>query len=233
MAADLIEDPTICQSFIHDIESAFFTLLWMAILYLKSSWEMKLLSSFISSIFHPPVFGSSGGSSKLIFMRSEQLDTLEFATNKPLTALLRGWHEALAIRHAKRPELPHPQTFSYFNDVILRTLPGDSQGAESASKPTAAVESSQEESYESQLRRYEVRMSALKNHDAVLDMLDLLLQNPEWPAEEPAERQRVILSCVEKRGLRSSSKRCREAAAASEGDTLTVIESLPKRNRSL
>ena len=76
-------------------------------------------------------------------------------------------------------------------------------------------------------------MSALKNHDAVLDMLDLLLQNPEWPAEEPAERQRVILSCVEKRGLRSSSKRCREAAAASEGDTLTVIESLPKRNRSL
>jgi hypothetical protein len=38
---DLVEDPTSCQTFIHDIESTFFTLLWMAILYLKSSWETK------------------------------------------------------------------------------------------------------------------------------------------------------------------------------------------------
>jgi hypothetical protein len=108
-------------------------------------------------------------------MQSEQLDTLKFTTNKPLTTLLHCWHEALAIHHVKWPELPHLQTFSYFDDVILQTLPGDNQGAESALKLTADAELSQEESYESQLCRYEVCLSALKNHDAILNMLDLLL----------------------------------------------------------
>ena len=40
---------------------------------------------------------NSGGSTKMMFMQSTKLDSLEFVTNKHLTALLRAWKKVLAI----------------------------------------------------------------------------------------------------------------------------------------
>jgi hypothetical protein len=231
MAADLIEDPNICQTFVHDIESAFFLLLWMALLYVKSSWENPTLSNFIKSVFHPQVVGSSGGPTKIMFMQSDRLDSLKFTTNAPLANLLCLWKTTLAIRYAKRPERVHRVQKSDVKDVIRRARHDHTQGAESA---VATDDLSQEEEkYRGELQEYELLKSALQDHDVVLKILDEYLEGREWPTTEPAEKQCILLSRAEKRSLRSSSKRCREAAAESEGDALAVPPSLPKRNRSL
>ena len=204
MAADLVEDPTICQTFVHDIESAFFLLLWMSIGFIKSSWDEARRSNFINSIFQPQVYGGSGGSTKVMFMQSKGLESLEFTTNAPLAQLLRAWQEMLRFRHVK-PPAAHAEEFDV-RDAIRQ-----GQGAKSASKPAATNESLQKE-YQDQLHDHEFFMLALQNHDAILTVLDGVLKRKGWPDLEPAERQSIILSRVEKQFLHSSSERCREVS---------------------
>ncbi|KAH9165209.1 hypothetical protein EDB89DRAFT_1911545 [Lactarius sanguifluus] len=85
MVADLIVNPKISHTFIHDIESAFFILLWMATHYVQAKMATEELSGLVNSIFNPQVFGNSGGPGKLAFMRGvEELDNLIFRDNTPL-----------------------------------------------------------------------------------------------------------------------------------------------------
>ena len=140
----------------------------------------------------------------MMFMQSKGLESLEFTTNAPLAQLLRAWQEMLRFRHVK-PPAPHAEEFDV-RDAIRR-----GQGAKSASKPAATNESLQKE-YQDQLHDHEFFMLALQNHDAILTILDGVLECKGWPDLEPAERQSIILSRVEKQFLRSSSKRCREVS---------------------
>ena len=152
-----------------------------------------------------------------MFMQSKGLESLKFTANVPLKMLLRAWQEMLRFRHLK-PPAAHAEEFDVW-DAIQQ-----GQSAESASKLAATNESLQEE-YQRQLHDHKFFASALLNHDAILTVLDQLLKYKGWPDLEPAERQSIILSHVEKQFVHSSSKRIREAAAESEGTTL------PKRNR--
>ena len=128
MAVDLVEDPTICQMFVHNIESAFFLLLWMSIHFVKSSWDEARCSNFINSIFQPQVFGGSGGSTKVMFMQLKGLESLKFTANVPLEMLLCAWQEMLRFCHLK-PPAAHAEEFDVW-DAIQQ-----GQSAESASKP--------------------------------------------------------------------------------------------------
>lgn len=231
MAADLVENPNIDQTFIHDIESTFFVLLWMSILYIKSNWDRNRRSSFVSSIFHPRLFGSSGGSTKIMFMCSEQPDILDLHNNTPLTQLLRDLKELLAIRHKKRPEkAPHGHRLD-IKDMIQQAL--HRQETESASTPVGTDASPRdEEEFQARVADYETRMAALKNHDIVIFAITRAIEDKHtlWPAIEPAEKQDFFLSRVENWSLRLSSKRCREAAVECEGGDLMERR---KRNKVL
>ena len=235
MAADLIEKPDILQTFVHDIESAFFLLLWMALLFVNSSWQNPRLSSFINDIFHPPVFGGSGGSLKAMFMRLEQLETLKFPGNAHLANLLHAWQSTLAVRYTKQPERDLCDDSEKFDlkDVILCIHPQDDQGAESPPKVAATNGLLQEETYKQQLQQYELLMRAFRNHDVFLDILSRFFKIQGWPTNEPAAKQNTVLSHTEKQSLPTSSKRCREAAAEFEGNTLVVPMTTLKRNKSL
>ncbi|KAI9442014.1 hypothetical protein BJY52DRAFT_1229263 [Lactarius psammicola] len=238
MAADLIENPKINQTFVHDIESAFFVLLWMALLYVKSDWLTDRLSSFVSSIFDPLVFGNSGGSMKIMFMLSDRLDSLNFHRNTPLAQLLRTLRELLGVRYKKRPvKAPRIHALDV-KDVIQQALHKDARDPASVPMPAATSELSNEETkFQEQLKDYEIRMSALKNHDVVIFAITSAIddESTPWPADEPAEKQALVLSRVEQQRLRSSSKRCRNVAgvageslgyAAVERELIRVVDVL-------
>ncbi|KAI9441144.1 hypothetical protein BJY52DRAFT_1195097 [Lactarius psammicola] len=126
MAADLIENPKVIQTFIHDIESAFLVLLWVATHYVTPNTELQVLSSFVNSVFNPQVFGSSGGSARAMFMRGEQeLDHLIFQDNVPLTRLLHTLKELLS-------------------GIIDQALHEGAQGTKFPSNPTTADDTLQE-----------------------------------------------------------------------------------------
>jgi len=172
MAADLIGNPTINQTFIHDIESAFFVLLWMATHYVQAELQMDHLSGLVNSVFHPQIFGGSGAPGKIMFMRGEEeLDELVFRDNAPLTRLLRTLKGLLAVRHRKQPEAPHPHRLN-IKDVIRQALHEGAQGIASPSKPSAADESSQEyEDYRLRLEEYNEYLSALKDHTVIISVI--------------------------------------------------------------
>ncbi|KAH9159380.1 hypothetical protein EDB89DRAFT_1916283 [Lactarius sanguifluus] len=141
MAADLIVNPKISHTFIHDIESAFFVLLWMATHYVQAKMVTEELSGLVNSIFNPQVFGNSGGPGKLAFMRGvEELDNLIFRDNTPLGELLSVLKELLAVRHRRRPDAPpsHPHSLN-INGVIHHARRASSL------KPSTAVGPLQEE----------------------------------------------------------------------------------------
>jgi hypothetical protein len=48
MAADLIKDPTISQTFVHDLESAFYVMFWLSLKYLPNSYAPSKRGSVLS-----------------------------------------------------------------------------------------------------------------------------------------------------------------------------------------
>ena len=217
MAADLIENPGISQTFVHDIESAFFVLLWMSLIYVKSNWEENRLSSFVHSIFNPPAFGDTGGPSKTMLMQSDnQLSDLVFPGNAPLAELLRSWKKMLAVRHRTRPaETAHAQKLTDAINAVHSEF--------------GIKASSQENSIEAQQSAYDRDMLALKDHRVVLLIIDQALKE-SWPEVEHAEKQNRAFSRAEIQSLRSSSKRSKQAAEARLGGDDSL--SLPKRRRT-
>ncbi len=61
MAADLVQRSSIPHTFIHDLESAFWVMLWVVILYMPSSWDIGDRSYFLKETMSPRVYDNSGG----------------------------------------------------------------------------------------------------------------------------------------------------------------------------
>jgi hypothetical protein len=100
MAADLVLKSSIPQTFVHDLESAFWVMIWVALLYLPSNWDTTDRSSFIRGTMNPPVFRGSGGFNKIHYMQSgRSLSGLRFDGNEILDQLLSNLKMALAVRH--------------------------------------------------------------------------------------------------------------------------------------
>ncbi|KAI9430737.1 hypothetical protein H4582DRAFT_2063435 [Lactarius indigo] len=175
------------------------------------------------TVFNPHVYGNTGGLTKLMFMCGDQeLNKLNLTDNVPLVELLRNLKELLSIRHRDRPTYAHKFKIK---DVIHQA-----QGI----KPTLKLAAVNEQAFKNALADYELYMSALDNHNAaILTIKQVINQENAWPAFEPANRQRLLLSHAVRRGLHSGSKRCREAALECEGGDLMERQSLPKRNKNL
>ncbi|KAH9164639.1 hypothetical protein EDB89DRAFT_1912027 [Lactarius sanguifluus] len=223
MATDLIKNPEINQTFIHDIESAFFVLLWMALHYLHSSWDVDGLSSFVDTVFNPQVYGNTGGLTKLMFMRVDQgLNNFSFTNNVPLADLLCGLKELLSVRHKSQPTYAHK---SNIKDVIHQAW---------GIRPSSMLAAANEQAYKSVLEEYELYLLGLDNHETAIFIIENAINKEDtWPAFEPANRQRLLLSHAVKWGLRLGSKRCREATLECEGGDLMEWQSLPKQNKIL
>ena len=74
MAADLIDNPTIPQTFIHDLKSTFWVLLWVVLSYMKTNWNDATWSSALKETMSPWIYhssnGATGGRNKINFLSS-------------------------------------------------------------------------------------------------------------------------------------------------------------------
>ncbi|KAI9429559.1 hypothetical protein H4582DRAFT_2147458 [Lactarius indigo] len=199
MVVDLIGNPKINQTFIHDIESAFFVLLWMATHYVQAKLQTDHLSGLVNSVFHPKIFRSSGGPGNIMFMHGEEeLDGLIFHDNAPLTQLLCTLKELLAVRHRKWPEAPHPYRLN-INDVIHQALHEGAQGITSSSELSAADKLLQDKKgFQARLQEYNNRMSALSDHRVIISIITKAINNGDtpWPAIEPTKKKALKAKVV-------------------------------------
>ena len=77
MAAELIQHPETPQTFIHDLESAFWVLIWVVVSYMPTNMDAGKRSNFLKDIMSPKVYDkSSSRLEKLSFLRSREVPTI-------------------------------------------------------------------------------------------------------------------------------------------------------------
>ena len=204
LAAELINDPQINQTFIHDIESAFLILLWVSVCYLESTFNTANRSDFVDTIFNPRVYGSSGGMTKANFMASDEWSMPSFPKNGPLTNLLREMKFRLSFRYKKHPT----ELYHLSNPLLSATL--QSQDVQGGASESWSLN-------KRLIQTYESFNEQLKDHNAMIECINNFLTCNGWPDTEPARKMEIALANEVKTALRSSSKRCRDAAEESEG----------------
>jgi hypothetical protein len=100
MAAELVENPEAVQTVEHDIESIFWVLLWMCLLYMDTNMDVGMRSSVIKDTMSPRVYANTGGSGKVDFLANRhRLDVLKTPTSPPVATLLKSLHEYLYNRY--------------------------------------------------------------------------------------------------------------------------------------
>jgi len=68
MAADLIMDLTTKDMFIHNLESAFYIVLWLSIRLLHNNWPPDQCSFVMANLFNPSAFANVGSLNKMNWM---------------------------------------------------------------------------------------------------------------------------------------------------------------------
>jgi hypothetical protein len=194
MAAELILTPHIAHTFMHDLESVIWVLMWITLKYTVTNWSVGVRSSFVSDTMSPRVFMNSGGQNKLFFMQSPiSLKGFTVDQNPQLTSLLFGLKEILHRHHVGKPL---------------------DQRDDDSSAHRTPVEDISEDVF-------------LKAHALVIDTFNKYLDSPNWPNNDEAQLQPIVLSNDVQISMHSSSKRSREVAEGSG-----VYSWLPPAKRS-
>jgi serine/threonine protein kinase len=164
MAADLVvdEDHEVTQTFIHDLESAFYVLLYQAVRYRHTSLSKSKRSGLYSRIFYTRTFDGTDDGSKLSFMQNplelddfKVLDGSKGSCNQPFTRLIRDLKETLGQRHTlKYPERSAPSAFLDLDSKDYDALP--------------------------------------YRHDDIINLFSHALESPGWPENDGAEKQSIL-----------------------------------------
>ena len=105
IAADLIHDSATEHSFVHGLESFFYVLLYLCILYLPSTWNQDQRSDFVNTLLGPRSYEGSHALGKSDFMsNSDPWLGLAFTSNVRLTRLIYRLKEALSKRYIDRSD---------------------------------------------------------------------------------------------------------------------------------
>ncbi|KAN0118276.1 Ribonuclease H-like domain containing protein [Russula decolorans] len=199
MAADLIKDPTISQTFVHDLESAFYVMFWLSLKYLPNSYAPSKRGSVLSTVFNPipvdsllsPILptnsdsdhnsdshSESGIGSKVDWMaNNDDVDIFKVTGNNPLSVLLPSLKKLLGFRHVSA---------NMISDTINTIF---NEGPD----PDLLLKFSKKRNVE---------------YSQVLKRLDDALQE-QWPHDDCARLQRIALPANLQIAALSASKRSR------------------------
>jgi hypothetical protein len=98
MAGDLVEEPSTLQTFSHDLESAFFVILYLACYYRKTNYSEDKRSIFYHSFLNVTACGDSGSPAKSLFMKDGKIPFI-VDDNPPLTSVLCRLIDTLRQRY--------------------------------------------------------------------------------------------------------------------------------------
>ncbi len=176
MAADLIQHSTIPHSFMHDLESVFWVLVWMAVSFIWGNWSTKV-SSFLKETMSPRVYNLSSGRTKLFFMQSNNLIGYKVLDNMALLMLLSELRAVLSAWHQEPPPKP-----TCVNALLIRA----------ELKKTAMVASA--ETLQLKKAEHEENNNYLKDHQVILKMIQNALNMPGWPSNDATNHQPLLMS---------------------------------------
>jgi hypothetical protein len=180
---------------VHDLESAFWVLVWMAVSFMRGNWSTEEVSSFLKETMSPRVYNLSGGRTKLFFMQIGNPIGYNVLDNRPLTMLLEELRSVLSSRH----QLPLDEP-TCVNALVVRA----------EIKNTTTIASAETVRFKNAER--EENIDCLTDHCVILGMIKTALNLPDWPSDDAAERQPLLMSDSCWSSARSSSKKALSVA---------------------
>jgi len=213
MAADLVMDQTIDHTFVHDLESAFYMVLWLSMRLLPNSWSPSARGHVMAELFDPPSEGPDGAHSKRNWMatsyarlcgtdshRLNSAGPFEIANNEVLPDLILTLCSFFEARHKdisamRRKRIPYSPP---------------------AQRPTETNAT------------YQKEMLSHLDHEEIIKVFDSSLNvgkdDGQWPEEEPATKQ-----CIERVG---EKWRYRSSRSNKRSQSRSGIGSSQKRLRT-
>lgn len=189
MAADLVSNPAIDHTFVHDLESAFYVVFWLAVRFLPNSLDPERRSLVMTDLFSPRTFDNVGSISKLNWMARAVANTREFkVTNNPiLSGLITSLAPYFQARHVTPEDNTPPADNPVFGALSTPTP------TPTSTDPTPSIPVAPPEPENPYLRH-------LSDHEAVIRLFGQTLdpENPvlkkmnyEWPKDDHAQQQHL------------------------------------------
>lgn len=215
MAAELIQHPETPQTFIHDLESAFWVLIWVVVSYMPTNMDAGKRSNFLKDIMSPKVYDkSSSGLEKLSFLRSRAVPTVPGVEN--IGFLLSELIKLFAFRYpVVETTTPPDAKFASVMEAMdakaadINMDTADDAGNAGDKDPN---EDPKEESNAKEDKLNAMYRRGLENHLGVIGLFDLILSRNGWPQSDKADPQEMVLSRDEKCGMRAGTAKSKSAA---------------------
>ena len=169
MSAALVKNRNAPHTFVDNLKSIFYVILWLSVMYSPNSLSPAEPTSFIKSILDPEQFGGMGGTAKADFLQAHTtLRQLKFDGRPKLQPLLMNLATFLSVRYEDKP------TKDDLN--MLATFEGSQTHKERLPAWT-----------------YEKRSTDLESHSYIIKVITEYIQCPnKWPDKDLAARQSLI-----------------------------------------
>ena len=200
MATELIENPETPHTFVHDLESVFWVLIWVVVSYMRTSMTIEQRSNFLKDIMSPKVYGTRGGSEKRTFIQAREVP--QVLGNMNMYFILSLLIQLLAVRYPVFIMAP-PQNHDI--DSIRGRLQGKNPDIKIVTDDDAsnAGDKRQED---------DDKKDDLKDHSMVIAIFEDFLNRDDWAEHDGANLQPKMASQDENRGMLAGSGKSRSAA---------------------
>lgn len=168
LSAALIKSKQAPHTFIDDLESIFYVVLWLSLLYSVHSMSSGEVTAFVRMVLDPEDYGDTGGTGKINFLLSRSdLRSLHFQGRPLLQPFLMDLATLFSVRYEPEPT--------------------------AREKGLALLLTGNEFAEQLPYNKYQQRMSQLRSHAYVIQMFDEVVKNQaQWP-EDPAEQHANLL----------------------------------------
>jgi hypothetical protein len=186
MSSALINNPATNHTFIDDLESTVYILLWMILVYSSTDASLTQAKLFLNNVLDPHPIDGQGGHVKTDFLLARTfLTSYKFPNRPELHDLVQNLAELISIRYHRG--------LSSEDQVLSEWLKKMADLRPELADVKMVYESSPENVY------YKKR-TKLESHDAFIDLFNEALQDPSrWPTNDapvkqnfPAENQPAI-----------------------------------------
>jgi len=169
MSAALVSDPTVPQTFVDDLESAFYVILWLVLMYTDSSMTVRECTTIMQHVMDPQPVKGTGGHGKADFLQGQgvlQQLTLENPDRSWLKMLLIDLATLFSVCYKAVPTPNDWDLLDGLDDAKRERMPA---------------------------RKYKICMKHLESHEHIIQLIsDAILDASQWPTDDRAVLQKLI-----------------------------------------
>lgn len=203
MSAALISQPTGQHGLKDDLESSIYVLLWVALMYSKTSNPEQAVL-FVKTVLDQQPFGDVGSLTKAHFLIARTfLDLVKFLDRPALDQLIDQLAYLFGARYSRTPSVEERQ-----NAQLIQKLASDNPQFSHLYQTTTSY-------------IFYDRMSKLESHDATIKLFEDALLDPNWPENDRPSKQEI--NVIESQAILKSGWRTSAFIALSDTTAVDMV----------